>query len=150
MISFMKEDHILIKCVENGPDNNWSSISAEFCKESKARKTAKQCRERYTVFLFSWFNKLKPGINNSEWTIEEEEKLLELHFEYGIISSYKGNQWIKISKLMEGRSENCVKNRFYSILKKGFRKINQYIIKCKRKLKAFKNKSLKEINPSIL
>lgn len=34
---------------------------------------------------------------------------------------------------MPGRTENCIKNKFYSTLRRGLRKINKYISKVRRK-----------------
>jgi DNA-binding PadR family transcriptional regulator len=48
-------------------------------------------------------------------------------------SLYKGNKWGVIEKKMEGKTDNCLKNKFYSTVRKGFRKLNNYIANIKRK-----------------
>ena len=69
-----------------------------------SNRNRKQVRDRYN-------NYLKPGINNSDFTPEEDERLIEL---YGQI----GNKWCKIAEQMPGRSETHVKNRYHVYLKK--------------------------------
>ncbi len=70
-------------------------------------RTAKQCRERYSL-------NLDPDINRGPWTAAEDERLLLLH---GRI----GNRWAEISSQMSTagrggvRTENAVKTRFKSL-----------------------------------
>lgn len=45
-----------------------------------------------------------------------------------------GNRWSLIASMMQGRTDNSVKNKFYSALRKGMRKINKYIVNIKRRL----------------
>jgi myb proto-oncogene protein len=76
-------------------------------------RTGKQCRER-------WHNQLNPTIKNTEWTLEEEKTLIEHH-------NNLGNKWAKISQYLEGRTDSCVKNHFYSILRKGLKRVNSFV-----------------------
>jgi hypothetical protein len=46
-----------------------------------------------------------------QWTPEEEQRIIELHEQFG-------NQWAKIASFLPGRSDNCVKNRWHSTLKR--------------------------------
>ena len=70
--------------------------------------------------LRRWHNQLDPKINSNAWTKDEEDFLFRLHNELG-------NSWAKISNRLKGRTDNCVKNHFYSTLRKSFRKLNRYI-----------------------
>ena len=55
----------------------------------------------------------------------------------------KGAKWSEIGKLLSGRSDNCVKNKFYSKLKKTVRKLNIAI-------EGFFSKKHSEIQSKIL
>ncbi len=68
------------------------------------KRQGKQCRER-------WINFLSPDIKRDPWTAKEDLLLLEKQ-------KLIGNQWAQIAKEIPGRTENQVKNRFNSMLKK--------------------------------
>jgi Myb-like DNA-binding domain len=67
-------------------------------------RTGKQVRERY-------FNQLDPKIIKRKFTPQEDEEIWILYERFG-------PKWLKISRFLEGRTENSVKNRFYSFLRK--------------------------------
>ncbi|CAM9537087.1 unnamed protein product [Chrysoparadoxa australica] len=67
-------------------------------------RIGKQCRER-------WFNHLDPSIKKTEWT--KEEDLVVFGAQHHL-----GNRWCEIAKLLPGRTENAVKNRFNSSARK--------------------------------
>lgn len=60
------EDEILKAAVMKYGQNQWARIASLL-----VRKSAKQCKAR-------WYEWLDPGIKKTEWTREEEEKLLHL------------------------------------------------------------------------
>lgn len=66
-------------------------------------KTARQCRDR-------WVNYLSPDISFLPWTREEDETIVKLVNELG-------TKWVRISRVIPGRSDNSIKNRWYSGLR---------------------------------
>lgn len=77
----------------------WSRVAAQL-----TNRTGKQCRERY-------LNQLKPGIRRDPWSPEEERILREAHAKIG-------NKWVTIANQLPGRTDNCVKNHWNSMLRK--------------------------------
>lgn len=69
-------------------------------------RQGKQCRERYV-------NHLNPDLKKGEWTDNEEAILITLH-------QHHGNRWANISKELPGRSDNDVKNHWYSTIQRKF------------------------------
>jgi hypothetical protein len=93
------EDEIIVQFVTKYGTKNWTKLASLL-----PGRIGKQCRER-------WRNHLDPSNTKEPWTPEEDEMLINLHNQYG-------NQWVKIASLMKGRSDNSIKNRWNSTLKK--------------------------------
>jgi hypothetical protein len=83
---------------KNGADS-WAA-----CADEIIGRSSKQCRER-------WYNILNPDIKKGNWTAEEDRIIFQMYHEIG-------SQWTKIAKCLPGRTENSIKNRFYSNLRK--------------------------------
>lgn len=93
-----QEDEHIMRLV-NKLGFNWAAISKSF----GGMISGKQIRDRY-------LNKLDPNIRNHQWSTEEDEQLIALF-------KLHGRSWTTIAKHLPGRTENMVKNRFYSKLK---------------------------------
>ncbi|CAK64653.1 unnamed protein product (macronuclear) [Paramecium tetraurelia] len=114
-----EEDSVLSqlynKYAEQNRSNKWSLIAMEMskiCNSSNVR-LGKQCRER-------WINKLNPQVERGPWYKEDEIKLLVAVLQYG-------KKWSQISRrdFENLRTENCLKNRFHTIIKRESTKFEQ-------------------------
>ena len=95
-----QEDQKLLKLVKaQGKSINWKDISLDM-----QTRTPRQCRERYQ-------NYLKPSIDFSKWTEEEDQQILSLVKKYG-------SKWNTLAKQMHGRTGNAVRNRYQVLMRR--------------------------------
>ncbi|OHT00772.1 Myb-like DNA-binding domain containing protein [Tritrichomonas foetus] len=95
----VKEDRAIIKIVNSTKfNNNWESVA-----KAIPWRTPRQCRDRWTYYL-------SPANNFSPFSVDEDKMIIEKVNEYG-------TKWATIAKTMTGRSDNSIKNRWYSKLK---------------------------------
>lgn len=92
-----EDDHLLDMVFEMKHPLKWSVIAQNLC----TNRTGKQCRERYV-------NHLNPRLKNTEWTPAEDFVIWRL---YATI----GTQWAKMSKVIPGRTDNGIKNRYHNL-----------------------------------
>ena len=99
----IQEDKLLEQWIkENGP-RKWNQ-----CGKFIQGRSGKQCREH-------WNNCLNPELVKGEWTSEEDFLIMYFYEQCN-------GSWKKIIPLFNGRTENSIKNRFFSQLRKIARK----------------------------
>ena len=94
-----KEDQLLRNWIEKNGACNWTK-----CSEYIKGRSGKQCREH-------WNNSLDPKLIKGQWTSEEDLLILIFYEKYG-------GSWKKIIPIFDKRTENSIKNRFFSQLRK--------------------------------
>ena len=92
------EDKKLINWVESEGPYKWTE-----CSKVIEGRIGKQCRER-------WFNSLNPVVKKGAWSVEEDFIIFKRFSE-------NGSKWSKIAAELPGRTENSIKNIFYSTLR---------------------------------
>lgn len=97
-----QEDRKLKRLVKRH-GNNWSII-----QKYMVDRSARQCRERWKYFL-------NPELNKDDWSIEEDQLLLEKVDEIG-------PKWSSIASYFNSRSDVAIKNRYSKLYRDQHRK----------------------------
>lgn len=98
------EDARLKQLVNQHGCKSWTEIGKHF-----PQRSGKQCRER-------WFNHLNPEIKRGNWSLEEDLVIIDVHRKIG-------SRWSEISKMLGGRTDNSIKNRWNSAIRKAVRTV---------------------------
>lgn len=94
-----EEDEILLRWVKDYGPTKWTE-----CSKLIKGRCGKQCRER-------WVNILNPHVKKGNWSEEEQNIIFDnlcVHY----------TSWSSMSKVLPGRTENSIKNYFYSSLRR--------------------------------
>jgi hypothetical protein len=100
----IEEDDAIMRWVATHGPKSWTSLA-----QTLQGRLGKQCRER-------WVNSLDPDLVRKPWTAAEDEILIDHQKKWG-------NKWAQIANLLPGRTDNSVKNRWNSSLKRRLERI---------------------------
>jgi hypothetical protein len=99
----------LIQLVEEGPQpTKWSDVALRV-----GDRTGKQCRERY-------LNHLTPKLRVEEWSAQEDVTLCKLY-------QIMGSKWAVMAKIIKGRTDNNIKNRFHHIRRRLEKEVSKIV-----------------------
>ena len=94
-----QEDAKLYEWVKKQGPTKWT-----LCSEIIPGRSGKQCREH-------WNNSLNPDVKKGLWSSEEDYLIMIFYKKYD-------GSWKKIIPIFKNRTENSIKNRFFSQLRK--------------------------------
>ncbi|KAJ0261678.1 MYB transcription factor [Hirschfeldia incana] len=95
-----EEDEKLVSYIQEHGPGKWRTLP----KNAGLKRCGKSCRLR-------WTNYLRPDIKRGEFSLQEEETIIQLH-------RLLGNKWSAIAIHLPGRTDNEIKNYWNTHIKK--------------------------------
>ncbi|KAI3693706.1 hypothetical protein L1987_76656 [Smallanthus sonchifolius] len=95
-----EEDKLLTNYIQTNGEGQWRSMPSK----AGLLRCGKSCRLR-------WMNYLRPGIKRGNFTAEEDDIIIRLHYVHG-------SRWSFIASELSGRTDNEIKNYWNSHLKR--------------------------------
>ncbi|KAJ8504323.1 hypothetical protein OPV22_005209 [Ensete ventricosum] len=111
-----EEDQKLLAYIEKHGNGSWRALPAK----AGLQRCGKSCRLR-------WTNYLRPDIKRGEFSLQEEQTIIQLH-------ALLGNRWSAIATHLPKRTDNEIKNYWNTHLKKRLAKMG--IDPCTHKAKS--------------
>lgn len=106
------EDKFLKTLLTLGELNDWSQVTFLMSMQFPDKKwSTAECKER-------WNDIVNVPDSKKSWSMSDELEVLVVH-------KLCGNNWSAASELLQGRSNNSIKNRFYSIFRKIVSKVKR-------------------------
>jgi hypothetical protein len=94
-----EEDLFIVNWVTKRGTKDWGELAANL-----PGRISKQCRER-------WYNHLSPSVLKADWSPEEDEILIDCQKKLG-------SKWSQMTAFLPGRTDNAIKNRWNSSIKR--------------------------------
>ncbi|KAI8527390.1 hypothetical protein RHMOL_Rhmol12G0071300 [Rhododendron molle] len=121
-----EEDHKLLAYIDQHGHGSWRALPAK----AGLQRCGKSCRLR-------WTNYLRPDIKRGNFSLQEEQTIVQLH-------ALLGNRWSIIAAHLAKRTDNEIKNHWNTHLKKRLTKMGIDPVTHKQKSHALSPNQLKD------